>query len=221
MVAMLEPRPASAGQISKLVTKPSWGHGNSPAFCGELARNPSLVPTTTTTTNLGNHNNISLEGIGRQASWEFSSGGAPTLRNFSSESASSWHIALLAMEECITKELELATKSHMLTSLESDGDLVLLLDSVNQVTQQGFELGKGLVNLDHVTQEACSTACKQTKETQTKEQQAACSSTAGRPTANNKQNKRRFSLTRQDCTKVSYTTLANSRSLSKKKPNKQ
>ena len=89
MVAMLEPCPASAGQTSKLVTNPSWGHGNSPTFCGELARNPSLDPTTTTT-NLGN-NNINLEGIGRQASWELSSGGAPTLRSFSSESFSMAH----------------------------------------------------------------------------------------------------------------------------------
>ena len=82
----------------------------------------------------------------------------------------------------MTKEPELATKTRMITSFESDGDLVLLLDSANQVTQQGLELGKGLVNLDHVTQEACSTACKQTKETQTEEQQAACSLTACRPT---------------------------------------
>ena len=82
----------------------------------------------------------------------------------------------------MTKEPELATKTHMITSFESDGDLVLLLDSANQVTQQGLELGKGLVNLDHVTQEACSTACKQTKETQTEEQQAACSLTSCRPT---------------------------------------
>ena len=123
MVAMLEPRPASAGQISKLVTKPSWGYGTSPAFYGELARNPSLAPTTTTT-NLGNNNNnnnISLEGIGRQASWELFSGGAPTSRSLGSESASPWHIALLAMEECMTKEPELATKTNMITNFESDG----------------------------------------------------------------------------------------------------
>ena len=62
--------------------------------------------------------------------------------------------------------------------VESDGDLVLLLDSFNQVAQQGFELGKGLVNLDHVRQEACTTACKQNKDKQT-----ACSSTACRQTA--------------------------------------
>ena len=68
----------------------------------------------------------------------------------------------------------------MITNFESEGDLVLL--SANQATQQGLELEKGLVNLDHVTQEACSIPCKQTKETQTEEQQAACSLKACKPT---------------------------------------
>ena len=63
----------------------------------------------------------------------------------------------------------------MLTSLESDGHLVMLLDSFNQETLKSFELEKGLVNHDHVTtrrkQPACSsTACRQTAK-QTKEEQ--------------------------------------------------
>ena len=177
MVAELEPHLAPARLISKLATQPSWAHGQAP-FCGDLVRYPSLASNNNLGNNNNNNNNKSLGGTGRQASWELSSGGAPTLRSLGSESASSWHIALLAMEECMTKEPELATKTHMLASLESDGDLVLLLDSFNQVTQQGFELGKGLVNLDHVRQEACTTACKQNKEKQT-----ACSSTACRQTA--------------------------------------
>ena len=182
MVAALEPHLAPARLISKPATKPSWAHDQAPSFCGDLVRYPSLAPTTTTT-NLGNNNNnISLEGIGRKVSWELPSGGASTFRSSGSESASPWHIALLAMEECMTKEPELATKTCMITSFETEGDLVLLLDSANQVTQQGSELGKGLVNLDHVTREACSTACKQTKETQTEEQQAACSLKGCRPT---------------------------------------
>ena len=51
----------------------------------------------------------------------------------------------------MTKELELTATTHMLTSLESDGHLVLLLDSFNQETLKSFELGKGLVDHDHVT----------------------------------------------------------------------
>ena len=67
----------------------------------------------------------------------------------------------------------------MLTSLESDGHLAMLLDSFNQETLKSFELGKGLVDHDHVKEACSSTACKQTK---TKEKQQACSSTACRQT---------------------------------------
>ena len=79
----------------------------------------------------------------------------------------------------MTTELELQATSHMLTSLEPEGELVLLLDSFNQETLNSFELGKGLVNHEHVKTKgvqqedpniACSsTACRQTEE-QTKEQ---------------------------------------------------
>ena len=170
MVAMLETHPAPAGLNSKLATLQCWGHGQSP-FCGDLARNPSLQITTN---NLGNFNN-SLGGGSRQASWVSPSprdlGGDPALHSLGSKSASPWHIALLAMEECMTKELELKATSHMtshmITSLEPDGHLVLLLDSFNQKTLNSSELGKGLQDQDHVT----------TRE-QTKEK--ACSSTACR-----------------------------------------
>ena len=101
----------------------------------------------------------------------------------------------------MTKELELTATTHMLTSLEPDGHLVMLLDSFNQETLKSFELGKGLVNHDHV---------------KTKKKQQACSSTACRQT-NNKQKKNNCSLTRQDCKKVSLgMTSAHSKSLSKK-----
>ena len=79
------------------------------------------------------------------------------------------------MEECMTKELELTATTHMITSLEPDGHLVMLLDSFNQETLKSFELGKGLVDHDLVKtkkkQEACSsTACRQTKQ-QTRQKQ--------------------------------------------------
>ena len=171
---MLEPRSALAGLNSKLAAMQRWGHGKSPV-CGDLARNPSVH---TPTTNLGNFN--SLGGENRQAlSWVSPSprdlGGDPASKSLGSKSASSWHIALLALEECMTTELELQSTTHMLPSLESDGHLVLLLDSFNQDTLNSFELGKGLVDHDHVKtkrkQQACSsTACRQTAE-QTKEEQ--------------------------------------------------
>ena len=165
-MAKLEPRPALAGQNSKLAMKSRWAHGSLPTFCGELASYPGLTPQSTTTTNLGN--NKSLVGTGRQVSWELPSGGAPTFRSFGSQSASPWHIALLAMEECKTKELELPTSTHMFTNLESNGHLVMLLDSFNQDALQDFKLENGLGDQDHV-KEACRIACKQTKETQTEE----------------------------------------------------
>ena len=78
----------------------------------------------------------------------------------------------------MTKELELKATSHVFTSLEPDGHLVMLLDSFNQETLKSFELEKGLVDHDQVKtkerQEACNlTACRQTTEkaTQTKEEQ--------------------------------------------------
>ena len=173
MVAALEPHLAPARLISKPATQPSWAHDQAPSFCGDLVRYPSLASKN----NLGN-NNKSLGGVGRQASW---AGGDPALKSLGSQSASPWHIALLAMEECKTKELELPTSTHMFTNLESNGHLVMLLDSFNQDALQGFELDSGLGDQDHV-KEACRTECRQTKETQTEEQQAACSSKACRPT---------------------------------------
>ena len=108
---MLEPDPASAGLNSKLAEQQSWGHGKSP-FGGDLARNPSFASPPTT--NLGNFNN-SLGGD-RQVSWVSPSprdlGGDPVLKSLGSKSASSWHIALLALEECMTKELELTATTH-------------------------------------------------------------------------------------------------------------
>ena len=141
-------------------------------------------------------------------------GGDPASRSLGSKSASPWHIALLAMEECMTKELELTTTTHMFTSLESDGHLVMLLDSFNQEALKGFELEKGLVDHDHVKEACSSTACRQTK---TKEKQQACSSTACRQTRTTNKSKNKCSLTRQDCKKVSLgMTLAHSKSLSKR-----
>ena len=81
----------------------------------------------------------------------------------------------------MTKELELAHSSDMITSLGSHGDLASLLDSFSQVTQQNLELESGFVNRDHDQQEACKVECKQNKGTQT-EEQVACSLTACRPT---------------------------------------
>ena len=106
-------------------------------------------------------------------------GGDPALQSLGSKSASPWHIALLVLEECMTKELELKATSHMFTSLEPDGHLVMLLDSFNQETLKNFELEKGLVDHDHVKEACSSTACRQTK---TKEKQQACNLTACRQT---------------------------------------
>ena len=74
--------------------------------------------------------------------------------------------------------LQTAT-THMFTSLEPDGHLVMLLDSFNQEALKSFELGKGLGDHDHVKEACSSTACRQTKP---KEKQPACSSTACRQT---------------------------------------
>ena len=182
-MAELEPHLAPARLNSKPAMKSRWAHDSLPTFCGKLVSYPGLTPqpttTTTTTTNLGN--NKSLVGTGRKASWELPSGGASTFKSFCSQSASPWHIALLAMEECKTKELELPTSTHMFTNLESNGHLVMLLDSFNQDALRDFKLGSGLGDQDHV-QKACRIACKQTRGTQTEEQQAACSLTACRPT---------------------------------------
>ena len=179
MVAMLEPHFTSVELSSKLATQQSWGHGQS-SFSDDLVRNPSFASTPPT--NLGNLHN-SLGGVGRQVSWVSPSprdqGGDPISRSLGSKSASPWHIALLAMEECMTKELELTATTRMLTSLEPDGHLVMLLDSFNQEALQSFELGKGLVDHDHVKEACSSTACRQTK---TKEKQQTCSSTACRQT---------------------------------------
>ena len=175
MTAMLEPHSALAGLNSKLADMQSWGHGKSP-FCGDLARHPSLH---TPTTHLGNFNKNSLGGDRQVFSWVSTSprdlGGDPVSKSLGSKSAFSWHIALLALEECLTKELELQATTHMLTSLESEGQLVLLLDSFNQGSLNSFELGKGLVDHEHVktkeaTQACSSAACRQTRE-QTKEEQ--------------------------------------------------
>ena len=101
--AMLEPHSALAGLNSKLAEMQCWGHGKSPV-CGDLARNPSLH-----TKNLGNFNSNSLGGENRQVfSWVSPSprdlGGDPAAKSLGSKSASSWHIALLALEECMTKK---------------------------------------------------------------------------------------------------------------------
>ena len=73
----------------------------------------------------------------------------------------------------MTTELELQATSHMLTSLEPEGELVLRLDGFNQESLCSFELGKGLVNHEHVktkgVQACSSTPCRQTEE-QTKGQ---------------------------------------------------
>ena len=136
----------------------SWGHGKSP-FCGDLGQKPKLCFTTNNKP--GKLQQKQLRRRGRQVSWVSPSprdlGGDPALQSLGSKSASSWHIALLALEECMTKELELTATTHMLTSLEPDGHLVLLLDSFNQETLNSFELGKGLVDHEHVkTKEATS-----------------------------------------------------------------
>ena len=72
----------------------------------------------------------------------------------------------------MTTELELQTTSHMLTSLEAEGQLVLLVDSFNQESLNSFELGKGLVNHQHV----------KTKGAKQEDPSRACSTTACRPT---------------------------------------
>ena len=73
----------------------------------------------------------------------------------------------------MTTELELQATSHMLTSLDAEGHLVLLVDSFNQESLNSFELDKDLVNHDHVKAKgakqedpitACRVACRQTKE---------------------------------------------------------
>ena len=147
-----------------------------PPSCGGPDRRSSLH---TPPHNLGNFDKNSLGGDRQVFSWVSPSprdlGGDPASQSLGSKSASSWHIALLALEECMTKELELQATSHMLTSVEPEGELVLLLDSFNQETLNSFELGKGLMDHDHVKtkrkQQACSsTACRQTA-TQTKEEQ--------------------------------------------------
>ena len=137
----METHPAPAGLNSRLAMQPSWGHGQSHLF-GDLVRNPSLASPIN---NLGNLDN-SLGGENRQASWVSPSpkdqGGDPALRSLGSKSASSWHIALLAMEECMTKEPELTATTHMFTSLEPDGHLVMLLDSFNQEALKALSLEK-------------------------------------------------------------------------------
>ena len=134
-------------------------------------------------TNLGNlqHNqNNSLGEEKRRAfGWVSPSprdlGGDPASQSLGSESASSWHLAL---QECMTTELELQTTSHMLTSLDAGGQLVLLVDSVNRESLNSFEFGKDLVNHEYVKAKgakqedpsiACRVVCRQTKE-QTEEQ---------------------------------------------------
>ena len=73
----------------------------------------------------------------------------------------------------MTTELELQATSHMLTSLDAEGQLVLLVDSFNQESLNSFELEKDLVNHEHVKAKgakqedpttACRVACRQTKE---------------------------------------------------------
>ena len=153
------------------------GHSFAHSTCCVEARNTSLYPKNLEDS-LGENNHNK----GRQASWVSPSprdlGGDPALQSLGSKSASPWHIALLALEECVTKELQLKATSHMFTSLEPDGHLVMLLDSFNQETLKSFELEKGLVDHDQVKtkerQEACNlTACRQTAEkaTQTKKEQ--------------------------------------------------
>ena len=153
-------------------------------LCGGPDRRSSLH---TPPNNLGNFKNNSLGGENRQLlSWVSPSprdlGGDPAAKGLGSKSASSWHLSLIALEECMTTELELQATSHMLPSLESEGQLVLLVDSFNQESLNSFELGKGLVNHEHVKTKgakqkephrACSTtACRQTKEEQKQLDQA-------------------------------------------------
>ena len=121
----------------------SW-HPVWPPSCGGLDRRSSLHPPTN---NLDNFNINSLGGENRRVfSWASPSprdlGGDPAAKSLGSKSASSWHLSLIALEECMTTELELQATSHMLTSLEAEGQLVLLVDSFNQESLNSFELGK-------------------------------------------------------------------------------
>ena len=163
----------------------AWHPIRPPSSGGGPDRRSSLHPPPK---NLGN-NNFNNNSLGvenrRVFGWVSPSprdlGGDPAAKSLGSESASSWHLALIALEECMTTELELQATSHMLTSLESEGQLVLLIDSFNQESLNSFELGKGLVNHEHVKTKgvkqedpnrACSIACRQTKEEQKQLDQA-------------------------------------------------
>ena len=151
-----------------------------PPSCGGLDRRSSLHPPPKI---LDNFNNNSLGEENRRAfSWVSPSprdlGGDPAAKSLGSESASSWHLAL---KECMTTELELQATSHMLTSEDAEGHLVLLVDSFNQESLNSFKLGKDLVNHEHVKPKgakqedpttACRVACRQTKEEQKQLDQA-------------------------------------------------
>ena len=87
----------------------------------------------------------------------------------------------LAFGEGMVTELELPASSHMLTSLDAEGHLVMLVDSFNQENLKGTELGKEKACKNKFSRTkgakqedpniACSlTACKQTKEQTSDEQ---------------------------------------------------
>ena len=101
--------------------------------------------------NIFNNNSLGEERNRRAFSWVSPSprdlGGDPASKGLGSKSASSWHLAL---KECMTTELELQATSHMLTSLDAEAHLVLLVDSFNQESLNSFELEKDLVNHEHV-----------------------------------------------------------------------
>ena len=130
---MLKPHPGSAGLNSQAGRAAKVGATASHLSVVTLPETQALLHHQQQ--NLGNFNSL---GGDRQVSWVSPNprdlGGDPALRSLGSKSASSWHIALLALEECMTKELELTATTHMLASLESDGHLVMLLDSFNQET---------------------------------------------------------------------------------------
>ena len=117
------------------------GHSFSHHTRCDEARNTSLYPKI-----LDNLHNHSLrENKGRHAlkSWVSPSpldqGGDPACERSSSKPPL---LRQLAFGEGMVTELELPASSHMLTSWDAEGHLVMLVDSFNQESLKGTELGK-------------------------------------------------------------------------------
>ena len=150
------PAPMQKGQ--------ACGHSFAHDTCCVEARNTSLYPK-----NLGNKNHSLGENKGRHAwkSWVSPSpldqGGDPAYERAGSKPPL---LRQLAFGEGMVTELELPASSQMLTSLNAEGHLVMLVDSFNQDSLKSIELGK---------ERACKAKLSRTKGAKQEDPNIACS----------------------------------------------